>query len=89
LDAASNKIVEASGVIEEFAIATALGKYPIPIGATGHAARSIWEKVTGSLDKYFPSGGVKGHFKTLGRESSTNDELVDAVIGILGHIKAI
>jgi hypothetical protein len=60
-----------------------------PIGATGHAARKLWEKVNGNLDTYFPDGGVKGHFKTLGKESSTNDELVDAVVGILKQIRAI
>jgi hypothetical protein len=53
------------------------------------AARTLWDKVTGNLDTYFPGGGVKGHFRALGKESSTNDELIDAVIGILKQIKAI
>lgn len=89
LEAATGNVIEANGVIEEFEIATSLGKYPIPIGATGHAARKLWDKVTGELDTYFPGGGVKGHFKALGKESSTNEELVDALIGILKQIKAI
>lgn len=89
LDSSTGNIVEAGGVIEEFEIASGLGKYPIPIGATGHAARIVWEKVNGSLDDYFPGGGVKGHFKTLGKETSTNEELVEAVVGILKQIKAI
>ncbi len=89
LETSTGNVVEADGVIEEFEIATSLGKYPIPIGATGHAARKLWEKVNGNLDKYFPSGRLKGHFKTLGKESSTNEEIIDAVIGILKQIKAI
>ena len=89
LDAASGNVTESDGVIEEFEIASGLGKYPIPIGATGHAARKLWEQVSGNLDKYFPAGGVKGHFKTLGKESSTNVELINAVIGVLKQIKAI
>lgn len=89
LDAASGAVVEADGVDEEFQIASDLGKYPIPIGVTGHAAQKIWEQVKGNLDKYFPGGGVKGHFKTLGKKSSTNEELVEAVVGILKQIKAI
>src|SRR5438309_11437152 len=40
----------------------------------------------GNLDNYFPGGGVKGHFKTLGKESSSNAALVEAVVGILKQI---
>ena len=88
LDASTGNVVDADGVIEEFEIASGFGKYPIPIGATGHAARKVWEQVNGKLDTYFPAGGVKGHFKILGKESSTNEELIDAVVGILKQIKA-
>jgi len=89
LDTALGNVVEAGGVIEEFEIATALGKFPIPIGATGHAAKSLWQKANSSLDTYYPGINVKGHFKTLGKDSSTNEQLVDAVIGILKHLKAV
>ncbi len=89
LNADTGSVEDANGVFEEFEIANSLGKYLIPIGATGHAAKKLWEKVSGDLDKYFPDGGVKGHFKTLGKESSTNDELVDAVLGILKQTKAV
>ena len=89
LNAATGSVEDANGVFEEFEIASSLGKYLIPIGATGHAAKTLWEKVSGDLDKYFPDVGVKGHFKTLGKETSTNDELIDAVIGILKQIKAV
>ena len=33
--------------------------------------------------------GVKGHFKVLGKDTSTNKELVEAVVAILKHVKAI
>ncbi len=89
LDAATGSVVEAEGVLEEFEIAAALGKYPIPVGATGYAARNVYQEVQTSLDRYFPDGGVKGHFKTLGRETSTNEEIVDAVVGILRQVKAV
>jgi hypothetical protein len=89
LDAATGTVMEAGGVIEEFEIACGLSKFPIPIGATGHAARTVWDRVTDDLDKYFPGGGVKGHFKTLGKDGSTNEELIGAVVAILKQIKAI
>jgi hypothetical protein len=89
LDSATSAVVDAGGVIEEFDIATKLGKFPIPIGITGHAAKRLWATVSSSLDTYFPGVNVKSHFKTLGKISSTNVELVDAVVGILKQLKAM
>jgi hypothetical protein len=89
LDSATGTVVEAGGVIEEFDIAMRQGKYPIPIGATGHAARRLWEKVTASVNTYFPGMSVKNHLKILGNASSTNEQIVEAVIGILKQLKAV
>ena len=89
LDKATGNVVDADGVIEEFQIATALGIYPIPIGMTGHTAQRIWEQVTASLDRYYPGGGVKSHFRILGRGASTNEDLIEAVVGILKQVKAV
>lgn len=88
-DATTGLVVEADGVIEEFQLAVKQGVFPIPLGATGHAARTIWNEVNKSLSKFFPDGGVKGHFATLGKTTSTPEQLVDAVIGILKHLKAV
>lgn len=40
------------GVIEEFEIATEMGKKVIPIGGTGFAAREIWNRVNSRILKY-------------------------------------
>lgn len=48
-----NTISENSkGVIEEFEIATQMGKKVIPIGGTGFAAREIWNRVNNSITQY-------------------------------------
>jgi hypothetical protein len=52
----AGKTVIANGVLEEFKISKALEKYPIPIGATGGAAKKIWTEVTNDLDKFYPKG---------------------------------
>jgi len=80
------KTVVSDGVLEEFEIAKKLNRYPIPIGATGYAAKEIWDEVSASLGKYYPKGGVQEHFKTLGDESSSNEELVNAVFSIIKRI---
>jgi hypothetical protein len=85
-DQTSSRTVIADGVMEEWKIAKKSGKYPIPVGATGHAARQIWEEVNSSLSTFFPKGGVQGHFKTLGDERSTNEEIVEAIFAIVKRI---
>jgi hypothetical protein len=82
-DSDTKKVVLADGMIEEFEIATALGRYPIPIGATGHAARKIWEEVSAAPNKYFPGVDVKSQLKVLGDERKTDKQLVDAVFEII------
>lgn len=88
-DASTGAVIEAEGVIEEFRIAVEQGVFPIPLGATGHAALTIWKEVNKSLGKFFPGGGVKGHLATLGKKKSTPAQLVDAVVGILKQLKAV
>lgn len=82
----SGRIINSPGVLEEFEICRREGKFPIPIGATGHTAYDLWKKVMASLDVFFPSGGVKGHFEVLGNSAKTNEELVDAVVRILAKV---
>lgn len=83
LEPGTGKTAIASGVLEEFEIAKRLGKYPIPVGATGHAAHRIWEEVNGSLDRFFPNGGVKGYFQTLGNTGTTNEKIIEAIFAVV------
>jgi hypothetical protein len=82
----SGKVMLADGVIEEFEIVKNFGKYPIPVGFTGYAARQIWEEVTSSLDDFYPGGGVKGHFKTLGDAKKNDSEIVEAIFAIMKRV---
>lgn len=83
---ASGGIVEAAGVIEEFEICREQGKYPIPIGSTGHAAERLWNQVRSSVDTFFPGGGVSGHLDTLGNPRKSDEQIVEAVIAVLKRI---
>jgi hypothetical protein len=83
LDPATKETVISDGVIKEFEISKSLRKFPIPIGATGFAARQIWEEVVNSLRLYYPDGGVKKHFNILGNPNKTNDEIIEAIFAII------
>jgi hypothetical protein len=76
------------GVLEEFEIATKLGKYPIPVGATGRAAKVIWEKVMSNPTQYFPNHDVKKYLEVLGDESQDDEGIVTAIFGLINQVLA-
>ena len=82
-DAGKKTIRDAEGVLEEFRISKELGKYPIPIGMTGHAALTIWKEVTAHLNIYASPRKVRGHFQVLGNAKSTNKKIVEAIFAIV------
>lgn len=83
LDPVTGKVVAADGVLQEFKIAKALGKYPIPVGATGDTAKKIWDEVSAAPEKFFPAANVKTHLKTLGDPNKSNKQLLDAIFAII------
>lgn len=46
-------VIDANGVVREFEIACQNGLIPIPIGATGYAAKAIFNLISQSPEKYF------------------------------------
>lgn len=78
--------VLAEGVRKEFEITVKLGRYPIPIGATGHVAAQLYEEVMNRLGKYFKGFDVKREFSVLGNKDATNAELTDALLAILNKL---
>jgi hypothetical protein len=80
--------VDADGVLAEFEICKAVGRLPVPIGASGHAARKIWESVNSSLKDYFPHPAkVRTAFRTLGDENASPAELSKAVFSIIQTVR--
>jgi Sir2- and TIR-associating SLOG family/SIR2-like domain len=75
-----------SGVLEEFEIATKLGKYPIPIGSTGRAAKVIWERVVAEPTQYFLNRDVKKYLQVLGDETKSDEEIIAAIFDLINRI---
>ncbi|WP_425619000.1 SIR2 family protein [Anatilimnocola sp. NA78] len=80
---ADDRIDRAQGVREEARLTLAEGKIVLPIGATGHVARELWDEVSEDLPKFFGSADVAKPFAILGDETAPVDELVKAVTEIL------
>nr|VFJ55512.1 MAG: SIR2-like domain-containing protein [Candidatus Kentron sp. FW] len=77
------------GVFEEVDIALREGKPVIPIGATGHAAREIWEKAMGNPERYLPGIETKGALEILGDSNATNEALLNAVFELLAKSQKV
>lgn len=86
LDAQTNEVINADGMLEEFNISIEHGAIPIPIGATGFTARVLWQKVIDDFDNYVGVEVLKPLFMDLNDENKTPDELIDTVIKIINQL---
>lgn len=80
------KVVPADGVRQEVDIARSQGKIIVPIGATGHVAKEVWDEMHADLPEHYGTANVAEYFETLGNAAATPEKLVKAVIGILKQI---
>ena len=80
------KVVPADGVYEEVRIAKEQGKLIVPIGATGHVARELWEEMTADLAKHYGAVDVAEAFAVLGDSAATPERLVKATIDVLKQL---
>jgi len=80
---AGGSVEPSPGVLEEVDIALRQGKVVIPIGASGHAARTIWERAMRARDKYLPSIASATELKALGDSGASNAQLLAAVMRLV------
>jgi hypothetical protein len=71
------------GVLEEVEIGLREGKYIVPIGASGHAARSVWEKAMANEERYLPGINARRELEILGNSSASNEQLFSALFRVL------
>lgn len=80
-------LIESPGVFTEFEEAKKNQHFIIPIGASGHAAKRIWDEVVAAHARFFPGIDVNAELETLGKPGSTNDNLIAAVLSILHKVR--
>lgn len=66
-EAGKSALTIANGVLEEFEVARSLGRPILPIGATGGAARQIWETLAKDA-KFAPVGLSRKEFERLNED---------------------
>ena len=66
---------------EEFEICLQHNVIPIPIGATGYVSKSLWDKVTGELQVYYPDNAeLYNAIRELGKDNPTKEEIINNTI---------
>lgn len=77
------------GVLEEVEIARRDKKFIIPIGATGHAARKVWEETIAVPDRFLPGIKANNELAVLGDPLANNEQLVNALFKLLAKAERI
>lgn len=77
---------ESLGVLQEYEIIRSLGKYPIPIGVTGFAARRIWEMMESQVESIYHGAVSSRLFKRLNSSNVSNEKLLDSVFEIINGV---
>lgn len=85
IDHQGNSII-GTGVMEEFDIAKIKKIYPIPVGATGHAAAEIWKEVAHSPNQFFGDVNVSKELTALNDQNKSNSDYLDAIFSIIKKV---
>lgn len=81
------KVVPADGVRQEVEIARMQRKYVIPIGATGHVAKELWDACLKTPKDFVGIVDVMTELKVLGDTTAAIPALVQATIDILKKLE--
>ena len=83
-DNSTGKTIEADGCIQEFEIALEKGNIIIPIGSTGHAARTIMDRVKADSERY---PYLKPFISQLENETDSR-KIVETVMTIVTRVSS-
>jgi hypothetical protein len=76
-------LINSPGLHKEFEIAKSKNLLLIPVGATGFAAKEIWDEVINDYANYYVDNNKLETLKQLGASSKSNNELIDLIINYL------
>src|SRR5690554_2683856 len=75
------KIVNSTGMEEEFDICLEHFVIPIPVGSTGYISKELWDKVISNLNNYYPENtDLHNVIKELGKENISKDDIITNTI---------
>ena len=74
---------------EEFDLCIASGVVPIPIGATGYMAETLWNEVDSRFDHFFSKANaeLRKGFTVIGDRSTTHARLKNAILKLINQLQ--
>lgn len=86
LSGTSRSSVISAGVLQEYEVARSFGKIPIPVGATGFAARSLWNTMQPEIESVYAGAVTAELYGRLNDAALSNAQILDAVFDIIGKV---
>ncbi|MDX9732318.1 MAG: SIR2 family protein [Bdellovibrionales bacterium] len=85
----SGKIVDSTGMREEFDLCISAGVVPIPVGATGNMAETLWKEVSADLKKCIPDANkeFEEDFVRLGDNTLSPTDLLRVISKMIKHLQ--
>lgn len=85
----SGNTVDSNGMREEFDLSVESGVVPLPIGATGFMAETLWKEVYADFDRFYPNAPttIRRSFKALGKTSTDTGRLLNEIHKIINHLQ--
>ena len=77
------------GVMQEYQIAARLGKPIVPIGASGHAARQVWEELRERRSTLYRGLVSAEQYERLGDARASDAELLNVTMDVLDRLSSI
>lgn len=87
-DPSTGNIIDSPGVMTEVAKARSNGQFIIPVGATGHAANTLWNEAMSNLATHFRGLDVINEMEILGDTSKSPEDIVASIIAIITKIRS-
>ncbi|RNC70143.1 MAG: hypothetical protein ED859_06685 [Desulfuromonadales bacterium] len=75
-----------AGVMREYEMARQQGKYIIPVGVTGYAAKHIWEIMQPEIDRHYDNKVSSEIYRRLNDSTIDSNQLIEVVLSIANKV---
>lgn len=80
-DSELDAIIDSEGMYEEFDLCVKNNVIPIPIGATGYVAKTLWEKVDQNFSQYYPDNiEFRRTLNEINKLDNSVDDLISSIL---------
>lgn len=85
----ANNIILSNGMRQEFDLCIDAGVMPLPIGATGYMAETLWREVLNDFNKFYPrvTPAFRDEFEKLGDQALAPSDLISITQNLIKQLQ--